>query len=94
MPFRIVRYEPTPNPDALKCWLDQPISTGPRSFRSPEEAQSDPLAKALFAEAGLACLLLNGEWMTINRQAGADWAMVKRRVGDVLASAGEQAPTA
>ena len=29
MPCTVVEYETTPNPNALKCWLDQPISDGP-----------------------------------------------------------------
>ncbi len=84
--MQIVRYESTPNPNALKCWLDTPISTRPRSFRSRDDAATDPLAGALFDEAGLTCLLLNGDWMTITRSPGADWSAVKSRVSAILAS--------
>ena len=84
MPFTITRYEATPNPNALKCWLDRPISETPRSFLNAEMAGEDPLAATLFDEAGLTCLLLNGEWMTINKPADADWNAVKKRVEAVL----------
>ena len=42
MPFTITEFESTPNPNAVKCWLDRPISEGPRSFLNAQMAQGDP----------------------------------------------------
>lgn len=85
MPVKIVRYEPTPNPNALKCWLDQPLSENPRSFLNAEMAADDPLASRLFEQAGLTTLLINGSWMTINKPPDTNWPTVKRNVESVLA---------
>ena len=85
MTIRITRYESTPNPNALKCVLSEPISTTPRSFLNSGMAEVDPLARRLFHEADLTTLLINGDWMTINKPDAARWPAVKRRVEQVLA---------
>lgn len=87
MPFTISSFDPTPNPNAVKCILDRPISDRPRSFRSAEEANADPIARALFAIPGVACILMNGGWVTINKTTDHDWSAVRAGVRDVLAAA-------
>lgn len=57
MPFTVREFEPTPNPNAMKCWLDRPICSGPRSFLNSAAAAGDPIAAALFAEAGATTVL-------------------------------------
>ncbi len=84
MPIRITEFETTPNPNALKCWLDQPVSDGVKSFLNADMAAEHPLAARLFADAGLTTLLLNGDWMTINKPPAAKWPTVKKRVQAVL----------
>jgi hypothetical protein len=84
MPFRIIEFEPTPNPNAVKCWLDAPISDRPRSFLNREMAEADPIARRLFEEAGVVCVLFSGTWIAVNKPAAADWATVKRAVRGVL----------
>ena len=98
MPWRIESYEDTPNPNALKCWLDRPISEGPVSFRCPEEAddpEADPrlaaIARALFDRAGLTSVLFLGDWIAVNKPPGARWRRVRTAVGAVLAEAEEPA---
>jgi len=87
MPYAITEFEPTPNPNAMKCWLDRPISDGPRSFFNAAMAAHDPIAASLFAEAGVTNVLLNGEWLTVNKPPQADWASVKAKVKRVLQAA-------
>jgi hypothetical protein len=88
MPIRVTRYQPTPNPNAVKCHLDRAISAGPRSFRSRAEGMGDATAGALFAVAGVSGLLLNGEWMTVNKDPDAEWARVKSGVERALEGLG------
>jgi hypothetical protein len=88
MPFQITQFETTPNPNALKCWLDRPISDRPRSFLNSEMAGEDPIAAALFAKAGVTNVYFNGDWMTINKLPDAAWPSIKSRVRQVLAEAG------
>jgi hypothetical protein len=84
MPNSITTFQPTPNPNALKCTLAHRLPDPPRSFRSPAEAGSDPLAGAIFAVPGVTGLLINGEWMTINKDPKADWPSVKKGVQAAL----------
>ena len=92
MPYRILEFETTPNPNALKCWLDGRISDGPRSFLNAEMAAGDPVAAALFAEAGVKTVLFNGDWLTVNKTPEANWRTVKTHVKRVLAAASDREP--
>lgn len=87
MPYTITQFQPTPNPNALKCLLSPRLADPPRSYRSAAEAGGDPLAGALFAVPGVAGLLLSGDWMTVNKAPEADWKAVKKGVQAVLAQA-------
>ncbi|MCZ6835357.1 MAG: NifU N-terminal domain-containing protein [Planctomycetota bacterium] len=84
MAYRITQYETTPNPNALKCWLDKPISTRPRSFLNAEMASEDAIADALFSKAGATCVLMNVDWITINKSAGVNWKSMKTKVEKIL----------
>lgn len=89
MPIRVVRFEPTPNPNALKCWVDRRVSDGPRSFLNAEAAAhaalgGDPLPAALFAVAGVTNVLLLGDWLTVGKSAQADWKTVRKGVERAL----------
>lgn len=87
MPYEITRFEDTPNPNAVKCWLDRPISDGPRSFRAPADAADDPIAGLLFERTGVTNVFFCGDWLTVNKRAEARWADVKKTVRAVLAAA-------
>jgi len=80
----ITQFEDTPNPNAMKCWLDRPVSERPQSFRSAEAAAEHPWVGRLFDEAGITNVLLCGEWMTVNKPASARWPAVKKKVQRVL----------
>lgn len=87
MPFSVTEFETTPNPNAMKCWLDRPISDKPRSFLNAEMAKADPIALALFSQAGVTNVLFNGEWLTVNKPPDAKWSTVKASVKQVLKDA-------
>ena len=87
MPFTVTEFESTPNPNAVKCWLDKPISVGPRSFLNARMAGDDPVARALFEQAGATTVLFNGDWVTVNKPPDADWNAVKRKVQRVFKDA-------
>lgn len=84
MPFKITTYQPTPNPNALKCMLNKPISDRPRSYFNPQQAQADSLAAALFAIEGVTNLLINDDWITVNKAPNAHWPPIKGAVEQVL----------
>ncbi len=90
MALKILRFETTPNPNALKCILDGAISDRPRSFLNEAAAQEDGLASQLFAIDGVNNLLMNTDWMTVGKTPEADWKLIKKEVRRVLA--GSEAP--
>lgn len=85
MPLAITEYEETPNPDALKCWLDGSVSDGPVSFLRCEAAGDHPLAQAIFEGGKVTNLLLNGNWLTICRAPGTRWPPLKKKLEQALA---------
>lgn len=88
MPHRVVQFEPTPNPNALKCVLEPALPPGaPRSYFAPEQAAGDPLGAALMAIPGVRTVLINGAWVTVNKRPEADWGAVRAAVARVLDAA-------
>lgn len=93
MPFKVARFQETPNPNALKCVLDRPVGPPIRSYRSRDEARSDDiLAAALFSVEGVTGLLISGEWITVNKDPGSPWPRVRKGVENALASLPEPRP--
>jgi hypothetical protein len=86
MPLRVIDFEDTPNPNAIKCNLDACVHDGSASFRSRDDAQAHPLARAIFELKGVNNLLLCNDWLTVGREAGSPWAPIKRGVRDALAN--------
>jgi Fe-S cluster biogenesis protein NfuA len=71
---RIDNIEETPNPNAVKFILKEPVSNGvARSFHSIEEAAGDPLARALFEVGEVASVFYMGEMITVEKRDDADW---------------------
>lgn len=87
MGFTIVDIEDTPNPNALKFNLDQPISRGTLSYLNAQGAAGHPIAAALFAINGVVTLMFRGDFVTVNKAADADWGPIKAKVRKVLAAA-------
>ena len=86
MPIRVVKFQSTPNPNALKVLLDAPITDRPRSFRSRTEDASDALAARFFAIDGVTSLLFNQDWFTVNKSAEAHWPPIKKAIERELAA--------
>jgi hypothetical protein len=85
MPYRVVKYQATPNPNAIKVMLDKPITDRPRSCRSPAGSEGVPRADRFFAIDGVAGLLFNGDWFTVNKAPAAEWAAIKKQIERELA---------
>jgi len=84
MAFRVEEIQSTPNPNAIKVILDQPVSTEPTSFLHHSAAGGHPLAMQLFAIPGVSSLLLLDDFITINKSSDACWADITSRVRQVL----------
>lgn len=79
-----VRFETTPNPNAVKCVLDAPRTGGIVSAGSVAEAGGDAQAAALLAIPGVTRVLMHVSFVTVCKEPGADWAPIKRGVKKVL----------
>lgn len=87
MPYKVVRFQNTPNPNALKCILDRPVPAHPRSYFSAPEARGDALGSALFAIGGITNVLIGDGWVTVNKSPEALWDPIKSGVERVLGEA-------
>jgi len=72
---KVVNIEPTPNPDALKFVVQQPIlRRGVRSFRDFGSAVGDPLGSAIFALGKVTSVFYMDRFVTVNKETEAQWS--------------------
>ena len=85
---KIAEIEPTPNPNAMKFVLKEPLTWGlSRSYASAEEAQNDPLAAALFGIDHVSNVFYVDHWITVTQDGGADWKELLRRLATPIREA-------
>ncbi|MBA3267721.1 MAG: NifU N-terminal domain-containing protein [Acidimicrobiia bacterium] len=70
---------PTPNPNAMKYTLDVRLPAT-INFPNAEAAAANPFAAAVFAGGGVASLFGVNDFVTVTRQAGADWGSITTAV--------------
>ena len=71
---KIDNIEETPNPNAVKFILKEPVTAGvTRSFHSAEEAAGDALAGPLFAVGDVASVFYMDKMITVEKSEEADW---------------------
>jgi Fe-S cluster biogenesis protein NfuA len=71
---KISDIEETPNPNAVKFLLREPISNGvAQSFPSASQAASDPLAKALFDVGQVVSVFYMDSMITVEKSDDGDW---------------------
>lgn len=87
MASKVVRFDATPNPNAIKCSLDARISDTPRSYFKPEEARaaSDTLAMALFSIPNVTNVLIHTDWITVCKSPDGQWEPIKAAIRAALA---------
>lgn len=78
---KIAEIEPTPNPNAMKFVLREPLTWGvSRSYDHAAEAQEDPLAAALFGIEHVTNVFYVDHWVTVTQDGGADWQELMREL--------------
>jgi Fe-S cluster biogenesis protein NfuA len=88
---KIAEIEPTPNPNAMKFILREPLTWGiTRSYDSSEEAKDDPLAAQLFDIEHVTNVFYVDHWITVTQDGRADWQELLRK----LAAPIREAPAA
>jgi Fe-S cluster biogenesis protein NfuA len=71
---KINDIQETPNPNAVKFILREPVSNGVAlQFQAPEKAQSDPLAKSLFDVGNIVSVFYMDNMITVEKENAADW---------------------
>ena len=71
---KIDNIEETPNPNAVKFILKEPVTAGTtRSFHSASEAAGDPLAGPLFAVGEVSSVFYMDRMITVEKTDDADW---------------------
>lgn len=71
---KINDIEETPNPNAIKFILKEPISNGTtHSFPSIQAAEGDPLAKALFDVGHVVSVFYMDRMITVEKDEEGDW---------------------
>jgi Scaffold protein Nfu/NifU N terminal len=70
---------PTPNPDAMKFTLDTTLKAM-FNATAAEEAAAIPFAADVFAAGGVASVFGVNDFVTVTRQAGADWGPIMTAV--------------
>jgi Fe-S cluster biogenesis protein NfuA len=88
---KIAEIEPTPNPNAMKFVLKEPLTWGiTRSYDNAAQAADDPLAAALFDVEHVTNVFYVDHWITVTQDGQADWPELLRE----LAPAIREAPAA
>ncbi len=67
--------------------VSEPLVTGARRFRSPEEAHGSPLAEALFGVPGIVEVVVSGGTVTLTKDTTESWQAVGRQVGAAIRAA-------
>jgi len=71
---KISDIQETPNPNAVKFILREPVTNGVAlQFGSAEQAHTDPLAKSLFEVGNVVSVFYMDNMITIEKEDAADW---------------------
>jgi Fe-S cluster biogenesis protein NfuA len=71
---KISDIQETPNPNAVKFILREPVSNGvARQFASSEQGQGDSLAKSLFDVGNVVSVFYMDNMITVEKEDDADW---------------------
>jgi Fe-S cluster biogenesis protein NfuA len=78
---RIAEIEFTPNPNARKFILREPLTYGvSKSYENAEQAQGDELAEALFAIPHVSNVFYVDTWITVTQDGKAHWPDLLRQL--------------
>jgi NFU1 iron-sulfur cluster scaffold homolog, mitochondrial len=85
---KIAEIEPTPNPNAMKFVLKEPLTWGiSRSYENAEQAESDMLASALFEIEHVTSVFYVDHWITVTQDGQADWKELMRKLAEPIREA-------
>ncbi|MDX1611856.1 MAG: NifU N-terminal domain-containing protein [Candidatus Thermoplasmatota archaeon] len=80
-----VQFQGTPNPNAIKVLLPEPIVEGSLVVTKPEDAQGNQLALDLLALDGVTDLFFLQSFVTVSKQEDVDWDDLLEKVEGIVA---------
>jgi len=85
---KIKEIERTPNPDAMRFILGEPLTNGvTKSFENAEEAEGDELASALFSIENVINVYYVDKYVTITQDGNAVWSELLRKLAPPIREA-------
>jgi Fe-S cluster biogenesis protein NfuA len=85
---KIAEIEDTPNPNAKKFILKEPLTWGiTYSYENAEQAKDDELATALFDIKHVSNVFYVDKWITVTQDGGTDWSELVRKIAVPIRSA-------
>ncbi len=85
---KIADIEYTPNPNAVKFILKEPVTVGSsRSFQNADAALADPLADALFKVGDVTSVFYMDRFVTVNKEEEVSWEDMLKKLADPIRSA-------
>jgi Fe-S cluster biogenesis protein NfuA len=85
---KIAEIERTPNPNAIRFVLKDPISQGvTRSYENASEATKDPFASQLFDIENVISVYYVDRYVTVTQDGGADWNDLLRKLAPPIREA-------
>ncbi|MBA3505729.1 MAG: NifU family protein [Betaproteobacteria bacterium] len=85
---KIADIEDTPNPNAVKFTLHEPLSWGiTHSYGTAEQAKDNPLATELFKIEHVTNVFYLDKWLTVTQDGGADWPALVRIIAEPIRAA-------
>ena len=74
----------TPNPNAIRVGLSEPVFEKPATFTKAGAAPSDPLLSKLLALPGVSQVFAMSGFITVTKDASADWGDLEPKVAKIL----------
>ncbi|TVR33910.1 MAG: NifU family protein [Balneolaceae bacterium] len=88
---KIKEIERTPNPDAMRFVLGEPLTNGvTRSFENSGEAEQDELAKTLFSIDHVINVYYVDKYITVTQDGKAVWSELLRKLAPPIREATPQ----
>lgn len=82
---KIAEIETTPNPNAMKFVLREPLTWGvARSYENAAQAEDDELARRLFEIPHVSNVFYVDKWVTVTQDGAADWKELARKVAEPI----------
>ena len=90
MPPVEVRFEPTPNPNALKFVTNRHLSHSAHEFNTTEEAEASPFATKIFQFPWADGVFISQDFITIRKSEIVEWDAVSQPLADMIKEHMEQ----